>query len=108
MALLPVLPFLSSHRQFFPAKTHGRLYDQWTIPDLADFSALTLPSTSPASLSTTAESSKLASLDLVEKYRRIIGEMDEEILKQLEQEPTLGKLAPMTSCDSMREEYGRD
>lgn len=29
--------FLRSHGGFVPANTHGRLYDQWTIPDLAEF-----------------------------------------------------------------------
>lgn len=29
--------FLRAHERFFPANTHGRLYDQWTIPDLAEF-----------------------------------------------------------------------
>ncbi|GAB7354443.1 hypothetical protein MBLNU459_g4931t1 [Dothideomycetes sp. NU459] len=29
--------FLRAHRLFFPANTHGRLYDQWTIPDLLEF-----------------------------------------------------------------------
>lgn len=29
--------FLRAHKSFFPANTHGRLYDQWTIPDLTKF-----------------------------------------------------------------------
>ncbi|KAI4130960.1 MAG: hypothetical protein LQ338_001471 [Usnochroma carphineum] len=29
--------FISLHNQFFISKTHGRLYDQWTVPDLAAF-----------------------------------------------------------------------
>lgn len=31
--------FISLHGQFFISKTHGRLYDQWTVPDLEAFSA---------------------------------------------------------------------
>lgn len=29
--------FLRAHGSFIPVNTHGRLYDQWTIPDLADY-----------------------------------------------------------------------
>ena len=29
--------FLRAHRRFFPSNTHGRLYDQWTVPDLTEF-----------------------------------------------------------------------
>ena len=29
--------FLRYHGHFDPANTHGRLYDQWTIPDLAEY-----------------------------------------------------------------------
>lgn len=31
--------FLRCHASFVPANTHGRLYDQWTVPDLAEFDA---------------------------------------------------------------------
>jgi hypothetical protein len=30
--------FIHDHGQFFITKTHGRLHDQWTVPDLAEFS----------------------------------------------------------------------
>ncbi|KAI4137415.1 MAG: hypothetical protein L6R39_007305 [Caloplaca ligustica] len=30
--------FISLHGQFFISKTHGRLYDQWTVPNLESFS----------------------------------------------------------------------
>lgn len=30
--------FIHKHGQFFITKTHGRLHDQWTVPDLAEFS----------------------------------------------------------------------
>lgn len=29
--------FLCRHGAYFPSKTHGACYDQWTIPDLADY-----------------------------------------------------------------------
>jgi len=29
--------FIKHHRQYFIANTHGRLYDQWTVPDLKDY-----------------------------------------------------------------------
>ncbi|KAL2752381.1 hypothetical protein ACRALDRAFT_1083166 [Sodiomyces alcalophilus JCM 7366] len=29
--------FLRRHGAYFPSKTHGACYDQWTIPDLADY-----------------------------------------------------------------------
>ncbi|KAL9578750.1 MAG: hypothetical protein Q9212_005522 [Teloschistes hypoglaucus] len=29
--------FISSHGRFFFSKTHGRLYDTWTVPDLAKY-----------------------------------------------------------------------
>ena len=29
--------FLRAHQRFFPSNTHGRLYDQWTVPDLTEF-----------------------------------------------------------------------
>ena len=30
--------FIQKHGQFFITKTHGRLHDQWTVPDLREFS----------------------------------------------------------------------
>lgn len=33
------LCFIRAHGHFFPASTHGRLYDQWTIPDMAEYTA---------------------------------------------------------------------
>lgn len=29
--------FLSLHGRFFVSRSHGRLYDQWTVPDLAEY-----------------------------------------------------------------------
>ncbi|KAF1346997.1 hypothetical protein BDV97DRAFT_378592 [Delphinella strobiligena] len=66
--------FLRAHGSFFPSKTHGRLYDQWTIPDLADFDeALSI------------------------RYRGIVAAVDGEVLRQTEHEPELWRIEPMTS-----------
>jgi len=67
--------FLQAHKLFFPSKTHGQLYDQWTIPDLCDFND-----------------------DILQRYRNIIKAMDSVTLGQLECEPELTRLKPMTSC----------
>lgn len=55
--------FLRAHGYFFPANTHGRLYDQWTIPDLKEFDALCVASS--------------------QRCRRIVKEIDEEVVKQI-------------------------
>lgn len=68
--------FLRAHQGFFPSRTHGRLYDQWTVPDLAEFDD-----------------------DLVRRYRGILKEVDEEVVRQTESEPQLWRLEPMTSID---------
>jgi OTT_1508-like deaminase len=68
--------FLSAHNQFFPSKTHGRMFDQWTLPDLMEFNEA-----------------------LVQDYRRILKEMDGTVLQQIENEPQVRKLQRMTSCD---------
>jgi hypothetical protein len=49
--------FLRCHACFVPANTHGRLYDQWTVPDLAEFDA-----------------------KVCTRYRSILRAMDDEIL----------------------------
>ncbi|KAG9588575.1 hypothetical protein KCU77_g6825, partial [Aureobasidium melanogenum] len=51
--------FLRAHGSFIPANTHGRLYDQWTIPDLADYKQ-----------------------ELRARYRGIVREIDAEVLKE--------------------------
>lgn len=66
--------FLRAHKQFFPSKTHGRLYDQWTIPDLVEFRA-----------------------DTRQCYREIIQEIDAQVVRQTENEPELWRIEPMTS-----------
>jgi hypothetical protein len=68
--------FLRAHQGFFPSRTHGRLYDQWTLPDLAEFDAA-----------------------VVERYRNILKDVDEEVSRHIENEPELWRLEPMTSID---------
>jgi hypothetical protein len=68
--------FLRAHKLFFPSKTHGRLYDQWTIPDLMEFEEA-----------------------LIQEYRRILRDIDDMVLQQTELEPEVRKLQRMTSCD---------
>lgn len=51
--------FLRCHGCFVPANTHGRLYDQWTIPDLAEYGN-----------------------ELRARYSNIIHAMDEKVLAE--------------------------
>ncbi|KAF3034130.1 hypothetical protein E8E12_001148 [Didymella heteroderae] len=51
--------FLRCHTSFVPANTHGRLYDQWTVPDLVDFDT-----------------------QVCTRYRSILRAMDDEILRE--------------------------
>lgn len=51
--------FLHSHGSFVPTNTHGRLYDQWTIPDLAQYGK-----------------------QLRARYRRIVRSIDAEVVKE--------------------------
>ena len=71
--------FIRAHGHFFPANTHGRLYDQWTIPDLAEYSNETL-----------------------RRYRHIITTVHEEITEQIRDKGDGGDVCrwreePMTS-----------
>lgn len=59
--------FLSLHDQFYTPKTHGRLYPQWTLPDLV---ALSIPAT------------RLQELD--ELYNRFHALIEQQILSCLE------------------------
>jgi hypothetical protein len=68
--------FIKEHGLFFPSKTHGRIFDQWTVPDLREFGAA-----------------------LVTKYRHILKEIDSVVLRQSEKEPQVRRLQRMTSCD---------
>jgi len=69
--------FLRAHAGFFPCRTHGRLYDQWTIPDVAEFDE-----------------------DLSSRYRCIVQAIDDIIVQQIDCEPELWRVEPMTSCVS--------
>ena len=51
--------FLSCHGGFVPANTHGRLYDQWTVPDLIEYQP-----------------------ELRAQYRGILRAMDDEVLQE--------------------------
>lgn len=51
--------FLRAHGSFIPVNTHGRLYDQWTIPDLADYGE-----------------------GLRARYRGIVRDIDAEVLRK--------------------------
>jgi hypothetical protein len=68
--------FIRAHKMFFPSRTHGRLYDQWTIPDLTEFDE-----------------------DLLKRYRSILKIMDEGIVHLTDNEPELWRIEPMTSID---------
>ncbi|WYZ39675.1 hypothetical protein EsH8_IV_000016 [Colletotrichum jinshuiense] len=68
--------FIRHHGAFFAANTHGACYDQWTVPDLAEY-----PET------------------VVHHYRKVLRAMDKEIQAQ-----TLGamwKPEPMTSRENL-------
>jgi hypothetical protein len=71
--------FLKYHGRYPTANTHGRLYDQWTIPDLADF----------------GEQKRL-------KYRLVIQQMDEEIRNET-LKPAAWRPEPMTSRENLLE-----
>lgn len=75
--------FLRCHGCFVPANTHGRLYDQWTVPDLNEYGD-----------------------ELITRYRNILCAIDEEIVKETDNTGTLGtkesdlvrwRAEPMTS-----------
>lgn len=51
--------FLRYHGRFVPTNTHGRLYDQWTVPDLAEYDN-----------------------ELFSCYRSILQAMDDEVVGQ--------------------------
>jgi len=53
--------FIRTHGRFFPANTHGRLYDQWTVPDLSVYSD-----------------------SLRQRYRDILQSINDEIVTQLD------------------------
>ncbi|RDW87002.1 nucleic acid/nucleotide deaminase domain-containing protein [Aspergillus mulundensis] len=85
--------FLRYHGGFQMLSTHGRLYDQWTVPDLAEYDAATR-----------------------RKFASVLEHMDEHVLQQIQEtEAVVWRAEPMTSrqnlllgpgADGLRE--GRD
>ncbi|KAK6355671.1 hypothetical protein TWF718_000064 [Orbilia javanica] len=69
--------FLKHHACYPPANTHGRLYDQWTIPDLAEME----------------DGQK-------EKYREVLRVMDQELVEKTANEPQW-RSEPMTSRENL-------
>ncbi|KAK6538386.1 hypothetical protein TWF694_011265 [Orbilia ellipsospora] len=69
--------FMKIHGHYPPPNTHGRLYDQWTVPDLREFDD-----------------------PLIEKYRRTLKKIDEVITLQTTEAP-LWRLEPMTSRENL-------
>ena len=78
------LQFVKAHGQIFPANTHGRLYDQWTIPDLAEYNTVQ-----------------------IHKYRRIIQEIDDTILELAVLKPKW-RPEPMTSRQDLSQLDGAE
>ncbi|KAF3107002.1 hypothetical protein TWF102_000847 [Orbilia oligospora] len=74
--------FLKSHGCYPPANTHGRLYDQWTIPDLLDMED-----------------------DIRRKYREIVRLMDEEVVEKATEKPQW-RSEPMTSRENLLDALG--
>lgn len=79
--------FLRCHGSFVPANTHGRLYDQWTVPDLAEFDTR-----------------------VCARYRNIMSAMDDEVLRETssvgsvetrESELVRWRAEPMTSRQNL-------
>jgi hypothetical protein len=52
--------FLVAHKGFVAVNTHGRLYDQWTIPDLESYGE-----------------------EMCNRYRRIVKDIDAEVVKEI-------------------------
>ncbi|KAL6232105.1 hypothetical protein BDW75DRAFT_243315 [Aspergillus navahoensis] len=71
--------FLRYHGNFQMLNTHGRLYDQWTVPDLAEYSPATR-----------------------NKFATVLESMDEHIMKQIkETECIIWRAEPMTSRQNL-------
>lgn len=70
--------FLREHAGFAPANTHGRLYDQWTIPDLEEYGA-----------------------ELVARYRGIVRAVDDEVRRETGGEGVRWRAEPMTSRQNL-------
>lgn len=63
--------FILQHKRFFHSKTHGRLYDQWTMPDLATFS-----------------------VQQRNDYRRVLNVMDKTIQSATRNQPKIRRAEP--------------
>lgn len=79
--------FLRCHSGFVPANTHGRLYDQWTVPDLKEYNS-----------------------DLCSRYRGILRAMDDTIVEETQSTGSVGadesglvrwRAEPMTSRQNL-------
>ncbi|KAF9878089.1 hypothetical protein CkaCkLH20_04665 [Colletotrichum karsti] len=68
--------FIRHHGAYFAANTHGACYDQWTVPDLADF-------TEP----------------VANHYREVLRAMDDEIRSQTQ--GAIWRPEPMTSRENL-------
>lgn len=69
--------FIKFHGRFIVPNTHGRLYDQWTVPDLAEYSDGTR-----------------------EHYAKVLAKINEVACKQSEEEPCW-RAEPMTSRQNL-------
>ncbi|KAK6337618.1 hypothetical protein TWF730_003013 [Orbilia blumenaviensis] len=69
--------FMKAHGRYPPANTHGRLYDQWTIPDLAEMKD-----------------------ERRDCYRGILKLMDQDLLQAAANEPQW-RSEPMTSRENL-------
>ncbi|KAL4965228.1 nucleic acid/nucleotide deaminase domain-containing protein [Aspergillus stella-maris] len=71
--------FLHYHGGFQMLSTHGRLYDQWTVPDLIEYDAATR-----------------------DKFSTVLERMDEHIIEQIkETEGIIWRAEPMTSRQNL-------
>ena len=70
--------FILEHRDFFITKTHGRLYDQWALPDLAEYSP-----------------------EHRQKYRRILAAMDIGMQTAIRRQPYFKRKYPLGSWISL-------
>lgn len=69
--------FIKHHGRYFAPNTHGRLYDQWTVPDLDEYRDCTR-----------------------EHYARILADINEEVRSQIV-EGTCWRAEPMTSRQNL-------
>ncbi|KAL3482711.1 hypothetical protein BJX62DRAFT_221289 [Aspergillus germanicus] len=71
--------FLRYHGAFAILSTHGRLYDQWTVPDLAEYDIATR-----------------------DKFAAVLGRMDEHVVEQIEETKcVIWRAEPMTSRQNL-------